>query len=104
MIDRGVKASMPAPKRYRIKWLNLALLLLSAYCCYLVTDRFLELAAIRQETNAIRQQLDQAKTANQELQAERERLLSPAYVEKLAREQLGLVKPGEVPYIPAGKR
>ena len=28
------------------------------------------------------------------------KLNSPAYVEKIAREQLGLVKPGEVPYIP----
>ena len=95
---------MPLPKRYKIKWFNLALLLLSVYCCYLITDRFLELSAIRHETSVVRQQLEQAKTAQQELQAERERLLAPAYIEKLAREQLGLVKPGEVPYIPAGKR
>lgn len=95
---------MSAPKRYKIKWFNLVLLLLSVYFCYLVTDRYMELSAIRHETTVIRQQLEQAKNANQELQAERERLLAPAYVEKLAREQLGLVKPGEVPYIPAGKR
>jgi len=31
---------------------------------------------------------------------EKKHLASPTYVEKIAREQLGLVKPGEVPYIP----
>lgn len=95
---------MPAPKRFKIKWFNLALLLLSAYFCYLVTDRYLEMSSIQQETSAVSQQLDQAKTTNQLLQAERDRLLTPAYVEKLAREQLGLVKPGELPYVPSGKK
>ncbi|MDU4961244.1 MAG: septum formation initiator family protein [Sporomusaceae bacterium] len=95
---------MSLPKRYKIKWLNLALALLSLYFCYLVTDRYLELASIRRETAAVRQQLEQAKNRNQQLQAEKELLLLPDYVEKLAREQLGLVKPGEVPYVPAGKK
>lgn len=95
---------MTAPKRYRIKWFNLALLLLSVYFCYLVTDRYLELAAVRHETNVLRNHLDQAKTVNQELKAERDRLMAPAYVEKLAREQLGLVKPGEAPIVQSGKR
>lgn len=94
---------MPAPKRYHIKWFNLALLLLSVYCCYLLADRYMELSSIQQETAAVRQKLEQAKSANQELEAERERLLAPAYVEKLAREQLGLVKPGEIPYVQSGK-
>ena len=95
---------MPAPKRYRIKWFNVALLLLSVYFCYLVTDRYLELSAIRHETSLVKQQLEQAKTANTELKAERDRLSKPEYVEKLAREQLGLVKPGEAPVIQSGKR
>lgn len=95
---------MPAPKRYKIKWFNLALLLLSVYFCYLVTDRYLEMSSIRQETSAVSQQLEQAKTTNQQLQAERDRLLAPSYVEKLAREQLGLVKPGELPYVPSGNK
>lgn len=95
---------MSAPKRYKFKWFNLALLLLSVYFCYLVTDRYLELSSIRQETSAVSQQLNQAQIANQQLQAERDRLLAPSYIEKLAREQLGLVKPGEVPYVPAEKQ
>lgn len=95
---------MPAPKRYKIKWLNLVLLLLSVYFCYLVTARYIEMSSIQQETHAISQQLEEAKRLNQQLQAERDRLLSPEYIEKLAREQLGLVKPGELPYVPSEKK
>ena len=96
--------SMPAPKRFRVNWLNLALLLLSVYFCFLVIDRYMELSAVRKETAVIKQQLEQAKAINQELLSEKERLRTPSYVEKLAREQLGLVKPGEVPYLPSDKR
>lgn len=92
---------MPAPKRYKIKWFNLVLLLLSVYFCYLVTARYIEMSSIRKETNAVSQQLEEAKRLNQQLQVERDQLLSPAYIEKLAREQLGLVKPGELPYVPS---
>ncbi|CQR72945.1 hypothetical protein SpAn4DRAFT_3405 [Sporomusa ovata] len=38
---------------------------------------------------------------NNTLIAEKEKLSTAAYIEKVAREQLGLVKPGEVPYIPS---
>lgn len=95
---------MQSQKRYKVNWLNIALLCLSVYCFYLVTDRYMELSSIRQETAVVRQQLEQATTLNKDLEAERDRLLDPAYVEKLAREQLGLVKPGEAPYVPAGKK
>lgn len=95
---------MSLPKRYKVNWINLALALLTVYFCYLVTDRYLEMESIRRETSAVRQQLEQANTLNQQLQAERDRLLAPSYIEKLAREQLGLVKPGEMPYIPSDKK
>ena len=35
----------------------------------------------------------------EELEAEKEALNDPKYIEKKAREDLGLVKPGEVPYV-----
>lgn len=95
---------VPAPKRYKVKWLNIALLFISVYCFYLVTDRYLELMSLHQQADITRSRLENAEKINQELQAERDRLQTPSYVEKLAREQLGLVKPGEVPYVPAGKR
>lgn len=37
---------------------------------------------------------------NQQLKEEIERVKSPAYIEKVAREELGLVKPGEILLIP----
>jgi cell division protein FtsB len=42
---------------------------------------------------------DQLAAEVGELERERGRLHDPGYVELLAREQLGLVKPGEIPFV-----
>lgn len=94
---------MVQPKRpYRINWFKLLLLCVTGYFLYIIAGQQIELYKVRRQTAGARFQLEQAKRLNQELQEERNRLSTPAYVEKLAREQLGLVKPGEIPYIPAG--
>lgn len=50
------------------------------------------IASLRAEQRALEQRID-------ELTAERIRLRSDAEVERLAREQLGMVRPGEVPFV-----
>ncbi|MCX7780141.1 MAG: septum formation initiator family protein [Negativicutes bacterium] len=75
----------------------------AGYFFYVLAGQQLELNAIHRETEASRQKLEQLKQVNASLNEELERLKKPSYIEKLAREELGLVKPGEVPYIPAGK-
>jgi len=47
--------------------------------------------------------MEQLQQINANLNDERTKLNKPTYIEKIAREELGLVKPGEIPYIPAGK-
>jgi cell division protein FtsL len=42
---------------------------------------------------------DQLSAEVAELERERERLDDPEHIELLAREQLGLVKPGEIPFV-----
>lgn len=89
--------------RYRIRWFRLLLLCLTGYFVYVLSGQQMELQAINKEKEAARQRLEQLQQANTNLNEERARLAKPAYIEKIAREELGLVKPGEVPYIPAGK-
>ncbi len=36
---------------------------------------------------------------NEKLEEEKKQLQTPEAIEKVAREELGLVKPGEVPYV-----
>ena|SRR6056297_1256730 len=50
--------------------------------------------------NSLQQQVQNQIEENKELKEEIERVRSPEYVEKVAREELGLVKPGEILLIP----
>ena len=57
------------------------------------------LVAIYQEKQHIEQQLQESQQRNEELEQEKAKLQDPKNIENVAREQLGLVKPGEVPYV-----
>ena len=57
------------------------------------------LVAIYQEKQHIEQQLQELQQKNDELEQEKAKLQDPKNIENVAREQLGLVKPGEVPYV-----
>lgn len=60
-----------------------------------------ELYKIRHETELVKARMAEESALNKSLNAEKDKLSTAEYIEKVAREQLGLVKPGEVPYIPA---
>ncbi len=47
--------------------------------------------------------LEEARAHNQELKKERVGLEQPEYIEKVAREELGMTRHGEMPYIAAKK-
>lgn len=86
-------------QRYRVKWFKIFLFVLCSYFVYLAIGQQSQLFSIRREAQATQTQLQQLQQTNAALQAERKALHDPKYVEKLAREELGLVKPGEIPYI-----
>ncbi|MBC8016433.1 MAG: septum formation initiator family protein [Sporomusaceae bacterium] len=90
--------------RYRIKWFKLVAIGLSFYFMYLYVGQQSQLNAISNETESIRMELTQFQQVNTALKEERNALNDRRYVEKLAREELGLVKPGEVPYIVSEKK
>ena len=50
---------------------------------------------------ATRIRLEEARARNAELKKERDSLSDAAYIEKVARESLGMTRQGEVPYISA---
>ena len=62
---------------------------------------------MRQEARAIQQRIEQLKQENRRLSRELDYLKSDEYIEKVAREELGLVRPGDVPVVmvpPDGQR
>jgi cell division protein FtsB len=86
-----------------VKWFKLFLFILCSYFIYLTVGQQSQLSSIRRESQATRMQLQQLREANTTLQEERKALHDPKYVEKLAREEQGLVKPGEIPFISVEK-
>lgn len=98
--------AMAATKRtvkYRIRWYRMVVLAVVGYCLYVLGGQQIEMNAVNREAEATRIRLEQLRQSNQSLADEKTRLSTPAYVEKIARDELGLVKPGEVPYIPVEK-
>lgn len=53
----------------------------------------------RQETQNARDVLRLLRAQNAQLEGEKQRLQDDAEVERIAREQYGLVRPGETPYV-----
>ena len=66
--------------------------------CQSLWGRYLQLALLEEEIDQVRAMIEQ----EQEMQDEYEHLLEllndPSYIELLAREELGLVRPGDMPY------
>ena len=69
------------------------------YGIYLIGGHYQQLSEVRKERAAAEVRLEQLQQVNQSMLHEKQQLSTTAYVEKLAREELGLVKPGEVPYV-----
>ena len=90
---------MAVRRKIRIKWFRLIILMVIGYSLYVFGNQHLQYLAISRETEASRIQLEQLKQVNEAMAHEKQKLSTAVYVEKLAREELGLVKPGEVPYV-----
>ena len=77
------------------------MLAIIVYLGFSIVQQEIYISEIRQETAQTQQRLAEAQKTNAALKQEKENLNKPEYVEKVAREELGMTKPGEVPYISA---
>jgi cell division protein FtsB len=82
----------------------LALFLLPAvgYAGYSVTDRWYQGYLLGLEEQGLRREIELLREANLRLQADVTLARSDAQIEKIAREQLNLVKPGDRPILLVG--
>jgi cell division protein FtsB len=97
-----VEANKKAGVRRRFNPSRLPVILFLVFLCYLIMivgTQFMRLHTLERGVARAEQDLEHMKAQNMALW-ERVRLLqSNAYVESVAREKLGLVKPGEVPVV-----
>lgn len=73
---------------------------LLAYMAFSFYSQFNKLANMRNDVSSIQQQMNDLQQKNASLREELRMVQSDAYIEKTAREKIGLIKPGETRVIP----
>ena len=69
---------------------------LMCYFSGLYINQYIERNKMETRLFKLKEEIQEVKSTNEELQNEVELLYSPEYIESLARKELGLIKPGEV--------
>jgi len=90
-------------KRKKSKIYLLVTLCAMVYFTYLMIGQE---RIIRDKSNQIaivNQKIDDEKSKNAELKKQKDQVNSPEYIEKVAREQLGMVKPDEKVFVDVNK-
>ncbi|MDQ0285364.1 cell division protein FtsL [Desulfofundulus luciae] len=90
-------------RRLRFNKNRLPGLLMVVLLCYLLLSffsQFHRLDAMQQDLQQLQAQLTELQKKNAELKQQLKLVQSDAYIEQVARERLGLVKPGEARIVP----
>ena len=99
-------AATAGERRKRRRWLRgrtLLVMLIIGYCAVLSLRAEWQIHTLNRELareEAARKELLQLRES---LETEKRRLNDPAYLEQVAREELGLVRPGEVLVVPGDR-
>ena len=91
-----------APAR-KVNWFFLLLVGIVGYFSYTVIAQQMHLNAVDNSYETASARLQAARQTNADLLEERSKLEDPGYIEKVAREELGMTKKDELPYISPGK-
>ena len=74
---------------------KLLIVAMVAYACYTIITVRTHTAEAENQLNSLTKQVEQAQQENARLEYEIEHSTDPETIEEIAREKLGLVKPGE---------
>ena len=85
----------------RFNWFVAALVVIAVYFSYTFVEQQFHLNALNRDYEAAQARLEAARVRNAELKEQRAGLEDPGYIEKVAREDLGMTRQGEMPYISA---
>ncbi|HHW06877.1 MAG TPA: septum formation initiator family protein [Clostridia bacterium] len=88
-------------KKTRARWRSLIVLAVVFYILATLVGLKLELYQADRQLLELQQRKEQLLAEHQQLLQDKEKLNSPAYIERRAREALGLIKPGEKILTPA---
>jgi len=83
---------------FSLGWLLVTFCVL-IYGVYVIGDKAMTISQLNSDMDQARLRLEEAQKENQQLKEENASLSDDAYIEKLAREELGMTRKGEIPYI-----
>ncbi|MBQ7454415.1 MAG: septum formation initiator family protein [Selenomonadaceae bacterium] len=87
-------------KRKNFNWFAFVLLGMIVYFSTVLVSQQIHLAHVNESQRIADKRLEQAKSTNEKLRKELAELQDINNIERLAREDLGLAKEGEMPYQP----
>ncbi len=87
----------------RPRWFVITIVIILGYFGSIIVSQGLYLSHVHEDQVVATERLTAAQAENDRLRAEKARLGELPYIEKLAREELGMTGAGELPYAP-GKR
>lgn len=98
IVDIPITKKKQTPKKklkFKLGGPGLIFLVILGFIFYSFGGQMFELYTVQDEMKNIKTQMQELQNKNVELRKQVEQLSSDAYIEREAREKLGLVKPGE---------
>lgn len=89
------KAGRPAGRR-KLRLSSCLLLGILIYLSALFVTQNIRLLQLNSTLSELEKEIEIIKSQNEEMLSEIDRLHAPAYLEQIARQELGMVKPGEM--------
>ncbi len=80
--------------RSKIVWV--IILILALYIIFLFSDKYARILQLKEDIKELESEIQNLKAKNESLAEEIELLKSDKYIEKIAREELGLAKPNDI--------
>lgn len=90
-------------ERREINWFALIMLAIIVYFASILISQQVYLSQASDEYAAAKARLEAAEKENAALKEEARQLNELGYIEKIAREELGMTRAGELPYSPGHK-
>ena len=91
-------------KWFRAHWCKTVIGLILAYTGIMAVMQFATIYSANSERDEVLKQIEAERAVQQQLREECEQLQDRQYIEQIAREELGLVKEGEIPFISRYKK
>ena len=99
-----VRHKFDRPQRRQINWFVIIMAIMFLLAAVKLGSQAIYYRELNQDRIEAEARLKEAQAENEQLLQEKEQLDNPEYVEKLAREELGMTKDGEIPYIYSKKK